>query len=116
MFGIVAKGGAAAVALLPVEGDGLRLERPGFQQDFRAPVCRRGRFQQGQTVPPVPDAGQGVGVGKAERTVPGLAQVSLASTDKFFLVVESNDPKFDRHATTEFLRGLGAKGVYDVEE
>ena len=45
-----------------------------------------------------------------------VERFSLASTDKFFLVVESNDPKFDRHATTEFLRGLGAKGVYDVEE
>ncbi len=41
---------------------------------------------------------------------------SRASSDKFFLVVESADPKFDQQATTEFLRGTGAKGVYDVDE
>ncbi len=41
---------------------------------------------------------------------------SMASSDKFFLVVESADPKFDQQATAEFLRGTGAKGVYDVEE
>ena len=41
---------------------------------------------------------------------------SMASSDKFFLVVESADPKFEQPLTTEFLRGLGAKGVYDVEE
>ncbi len=41
---------------------------------------------------------------------------SMASSDKFFLVVESLDPKFDRQATSEFLRGTGAKGVYDVDE
>jgi Protein of unknown function (DUF3341) len=41
---------------------------------------------------------------------------SLASSDKFFLVVESADPKFDQQATTEFLRSTGAKGVYDVDE
>lgn len=40
---------------------------------------------------------------------------AAASSDKFFLVVESADPKFDRHTTTEFLKGTGAKGVYDVE-
>ena len=39
----------------------------------------------------------------------------LASTDKFFLVIESKDPKFDHHATTDFFKGIGAKGVYDVE-
>ncbi len=41
---------------------------------------------------------------------------AMASSDKFFLVVESADPKFDRHATAEFLKGTGAKGVYDVED
>jgi hypothetical protein len=39
---------------------------------------------------------------------------SLASSDKFFLVVESADAKYDEDATRQFLEGLGAKGVYDV--
>ena len=41
---------------------------------------------------------------------------SMASSDKFFLVIESKDPKFDAHKAAEFLRGTGAKGVYDVAE
>lgn len=41
---------------------------------------------------------------------------AMASSDKFFLVVESADPKFDQQVTAEFLRGAGAKGVYDVDE
>ena len=32
-----------------------------------------------------------------------------------YCIIESADPKFDRHGTTGFLRGLGATGVYDVE-
>jgi len=41
---------------------------------------------------------------------------AMASSDKFFLVVESADPKFDQQGTAEFLRNTGAKGVYDVDE
>ena len=41
---------------------------------------------------------------------------AMASSDKFFLVVESADPKFDQQGTAEFLRSTGAKGVYDVDE
>ena len=41
---------------------------------------------------------------------------AMASSDKFFLVVEALDPKFDQQATSEFLRSTGAKGVYDVDE
>jgi len=40
---------------------------------------------------------------------------ALATRDRFFLVIESRDPKFDREATTSFLRGLGAQEVADVE-
>ena len=45
-----------------------------------------------------------------------VERFSMASSDKFFLVLESADPKFDQPLTSEFLRSLGAKGVYDVAE
>jgi len=44
-----------------------------------------------------------------------VARFSLASSDKFFLVIESADPRFDQRGTSAFLQGLGAKGVYDVD-
>jgi hypothetical protein len=43
-----------------------------------------------------------------------VGRFSMASSDKFFLVIESTDPKFGGAAA--FLRDTGAKGVYDVEE
>jgi len=43
-----------------------------------------------------------------------VPRFSMASSDKFFLVIESADPKFEHWAATEFLRDTGAKGVYDV--
>jgi hypothetical protein len=43
-----------------------------------------------------------------------VERFSLASSDKFFLVIESADPRFDHAATTRFLSEQGAKGVYDV--
>jgi hypothetical protein len=44
-----------------------------------------------------------------------VARFERASRDKFFLLVESADPKFDREQTREFLRGLNATEVSDVE-
>lgn len=40
---------------------------------------------------------------------------ALASRDRFFVLVESADPKFDRERTAEFLRTLGPREVTDVE-
>jgi len=44
-----------------------------------------------------------------------VARFERASQDKFFLVLESEDPKFDRQATADFLKGLNASEVSEVE-
>ncbi len=44
--------------------------------------------------------------------VPNFA---LATRDKFFICIEAGDPKFDRAGTLEFLQGLGASDVREVE-
>ena len=45
-----------------------------------------------------------------------VERFSMASSDKFFLVIEATDPKFDSHAASEFLRSTDAKGVFDVAQ
>jgi hypothetical protein len=40
---------------------------------------------------------------------------SRASQDRFFLAIEAADPKFDRTRTFEFLKGLGAREINEVE-
>jgi Protein of unknown function (DUF3341) len=42
---------------------------------------------------------------------PGFA---MASRNRFFLCIESRDPKFDPAATRRFLEGLGPKSVVEV--
>ena len=37
-----------------------------------------------------------------------------ASRDRFFLLIEASDPKFERHATATFLEGLHPAGVTEV--
>jgi hypothetical protein len=44
--------------------------------------------------------------------VPAFA---LASSNRFFLCIEAEDPKFDRQATREFLKSLAAHSVSEVE-
>lgn len=41
---------------------------------------------------------------------------AFASRDRFFLCIESRDPKFDEAAVRTFLNGLGAREVTAVEE
>jgi Protein of unknown function (DUF3341) len=41
---------------------------------------------------------------------------ALASRDRFFLVIEARDPKFDHARTTKFMEGLNPKEVVDVEQ
>ena len=45
-----------------------------------------------------------------------VERFSLASSDKFFLVIEADDAHFAEDQTSSFLQGLGAKGVYDVAD
>ena len=44
-----------------------------------------------------------------------VPRFALASRDRYFLCVESKDPKFDEAATRAFLEGLRPSGVFDVE-
>lgn len=41
---------------------------------------------------------------------------ALASRDRFFLVIEANDPKFDHDKARSFLQTLNPKEVVDVEQ
>jgi hypothetical protein len=43
-----------------------------------------------------------------------VERFTMASSDKFFLVIEAEDAHFGKAQTSAFLQGLGAKGVYDV--
>jgi hypothetical protein len=43
-----------------------------------------------------------------------VPEFARATRDRFFVLVDATDPKFDYAATRSFLQGLGAEGVYDV--
>jgi len=45
-----------------------------------------------------------------------VAGFARATRDRFFLCIQSDDPRFDEHATRAFLYGLGAREVSDVPE
>jgi ActD protein len=44
-----------------------------------------------------------------------VARFDRASRDRFFLIVESTDPMFDKTKTLDFLKGLNAAEVSEVE-
>jgi hypothetical protein len=44
-----------------------------------------------------------------------VPRFTLASRDRFFLCIEARDPHFDLEQTRQFMEGLGAQGVYEVE-
>lgn len=45
-----------------------------------------------------------------------VPRFALASREKFFLVIEAKDPKFNYEETKSFMQGLNAQEVFDVEE
>jgi Alternative complex III, ActD subunit len=44
-----------------------------------------------------------------------VERFTAASRDRYFLCIEADDPRFDRRATEEFLRGLRPAEVAEVE-
>ncbi len=44
-----------------------------------------------------------------------VERFAQASRDRFFLCIEASDPRFDRQATREFLEGLGASHLSEVD-
>jgi hypothetical protein len=54
------------------------------------------------------------GLPKPYHPVFNVPEFGRASEDRFFVVVEADDPRFDYAATRGFLESLGARGVYDI--
>ncbi|HYG36182.1 MAG TPA: quinol:electron acceptor oxidoreductase subunit ActD, partial [Clostridia bacterium] len=44
-----------------------------------------------------------------------VPEFGRATTDRFFLCIESTDPQFDPQTTRQFLEHLNGLGVYEVE-
>ena len=45
-----------------------------------------------------------------------VPRFALATREKFFLLIETKDPKFNYDETKTFMQGLNAQEVFDVEE
>ena len=45
-----------------------------------------------------------------------VPRFALATREKFFLIIESDDPKYDEAKVRAFMEGLGGQEVFDVEE
>ncbi len=45
-----------------------------------------------------------------------VERFALATREKFFLIIESTDPKYDYAETRSFMESLGPQEVFDVEE
>jgi hypothetical protein len=56
------------------------------------------------------------GLPRPHHPVFGAPNFERASQDGFFLLVEAVDPQFDEAKTKQFLAGLGASNVSEVEE
>ena len=44
-----------------------------------------------------------------------VPRFALATREKFFLIIQSDDPKYDYAETRAFMEGLGGQEVFDVE-
>jgi Protein of unknown function (DUF3341) len=45
-----------------------------------------------------------------------VPRFALATRDKFFLLIQTEDPKFNYEETRNFMQGLNAQEVFDVDE
>jgi hypothetical protein len=45
-----------------------------------------------------------------------VERFAMASSDRFFLCIKARDKKFDLAGTRRFLEGLGAHGVFEVDD
>ncbi|MFV0387357.1 MAG: DUF3341 domain-containing protein [Pyrinomonadaceae bacterium] len=56
------------------------------------------------------------GLPKLYHPVFNVPRFALASREKFFLLIKSDDPKFDYETTKSFMNSLNAQEVFDVDE
>jgi hypothetical protein len=45
-----------------------------------------------------------------------VPRFALATREKFFLLIEADDPKYDYDETKSFMQSLDPQEVFDVEE